>query len=225
MKQKINIKVPTEWSAITLRQYLKLLEDLKTYGDSDEGYAAALLHNLCEFPPKYLYSMEASVLSKIKSDIVNFMNKTDLPLQRFINIGGTEYGFEPNLSNISYGAYLDISKWDTFQIDANWGKIMSVLYRPIQHKSAGLYEIKGYTGYGDDDAFLDVTMDIHFGALFFFVRLLTGLPSATLNCLKEMPEVAPHIKSILAESGKTIPHLSNSPEEISAILMKSLNSH
>lgn len=225
MKQKINIKVPTEWSAITLRQYLKLLEDLKTYGDSDEGYAAALLHNLCEFPPKYLYSMEASVLSKIKSDIVNFMNKTDLPLQRFINIGGTEYGFEPNLSNISYGAYLDISKWDTFQIDANWGKIMSVLYRPVQHKSAGLYEIKGYTGYGDDDAFLDVTMDIHFGALFFFVRLLTGLPSATLNCLKEMPEVAPHIKSILAESGKTIPHLSNSPEEISAILMKSLNSH
>ena len=225
MKQKINIKVPTEWSAITLRQYLKLLEDLKTYGDSDEGYAAALLHNLCEFPPKYLYSMEASVLSKIKSDIVNFMNKTDLPLQRFINIGGTEYGFEPNLSNISYGAYLDISKWDTFQIDANWGKIMSVLYRPIQHKSAGLYEIKGYTGYGDDDAFLDVTMDIHFGALFFFVRLLTGLPNATLNCLKEMPEVAPHIKSILAESGKTIPHLSNSPEEISAILMKSLNSH
>jgi hypothetical protein len=169
--------------------------------------------------------MEASVLSKIKSDIVNFMNKTDLPLQRFINIGGTEYGFEPNLSNISYGAYLDISKWDTFQIDANWGKIMSVLYRPVQHKSAGLYEIKGYTGYGDDDAFLDVTMDIHFGALFFFVRLLTGLPSATLNCLKEMPEVAPHIKSILAESGKTIPHLSNSPEEISAILMKSLNSH
>jgi hypothetical protein len=225
MKQKINIKVPTEWSAITLRQYLKLLEDLKTYGDSDEGYAAALLHNLCEFPPKYLYSMEASVLSKIKSDIVNFMNKTDLPLQRFINIGGTEYGFEPNLSNISYGAYLDISKWDTFQIDANWGKIMSVLYRPVQHKSAGLYEIKGYTGYGDDDAFLDVTMDIHFGALFFFVRLLTVLPSATLNCLKEMPEVAPHIKSILAESGKTIPHLSNSPEEISAILMKSLNSH
>ena len=225
MKQKINIKVPTDWSAITLRQYLKLLEDLKTYGDSDEGYAAALLHNLCEFPPKYLYSMEASVLSKIKSDIVNFMNKTDLPLQRFINIGGTEYGFEPNLSNISYGAYLDISKWDTFQIDANWGKIMSVLYRPVQHKSAGLYEIKGYTGYGDDDAFLDVTMDIHFGALFFFVRLLTVLPSATLNCLKEMPEVAPHIKSILAESGETIQPLSNSPEEISAILMKSLSSH
>jgi hypothetical protein len=225
MKQTINIKVPTEWSAITLRQYLKLLEDLKTYGDTDEGYAAALLHNLCEFPPKYLYGLEANVLSKIKNDIVTFMNKTDLPLQRFINIGGTEYGFEPNLSNIAYGAYLDISKWDTFQIDANWGKIMSVLYRPVVNKAAGLYEIKTYTGYIDDDTFLDVSMDIHFGALFFFVRLLTELPNATLNCLKEVPVLAPHIKSILATNGGTMLHLSNSPEEISAILMKSLNSH
>ena len=216
MKKQINITVPTDWSAVTLKQYLKLLQDLKTYGDTDEGYAAALLHNLCAFPPKYLYSLE---------DIVGFMNKTDLPLQRFIMIDGKEYGFEPNLSNISYGAYLDISKWDTFQIDDNWAKIMSILYRQVIHKTSGLYEIKTYDGYIDDDKFLDVTMDIHFGALFFFVRLLTALPSATLNCLKEMPEVAPHIKSILAESGETIQPLSNSPEEISAILMKSLSSH
>lgn len=225
MKKQINITVPTDWSAVTLKQYLKLLEDLNTYGDTDEGYAAALLHNLCAFPPKYLYSLEAPVLAKIKNDIVNFMNKTDLPLQRFIMIDGKEYGFEPNLSNISYGAYLDISKWDTFQIDDNWAKIMSILYRQVIHKTSGLYEIKTYDGYIDDGKFLDVTMDVHFGALFFFVRLLTVLPSATLNCLKEMPEVAPHIKSILATSGETMQPLSNSPEEISAILMKSLSSH
>ena len=225
MKKQINITVPTDWSAVTLKQYLKLLQDLKTYGDTDEGYAAALLHNLCKFPPKYLYSLEAPVLAKIKNDIVGFMNKTDLPLQRFIMIDGKEYGFEPNLSNISYGAYLDISKWDTFQIDDNWAKIMSILYRQVIHKTSGLYEIKTYDGYIDDSKFLDVTMDIHFGALFFFVRLLTVLPNATLNSLKEMPEVAASIKSILATSGKTIQPLSNSAEEISAILMKSLSSH
>lgn len=225
MKKQIKITVPTDWSAVTLRQYLKLLQDLKTYGDTDEGYAAALLHNLCSFPPKYLYSLEAPVLAKIKNDIVGFMNKTDLPLQRFIMIDGKEYGFEPNLSNISYGAYLDISKWDTFQIDDNWAKIMSILYRPVLHKTSGLYEIKTYDGYINEDKFLDVTMDIHFGSLFFFVRLLTVLPNATLNCLKEMPETAASIKSILATSGKTIQPLSNSPEEISAILMKSLSSH
>jgi hypothetical protein len=68
-------------------------------------------------------------------------------------------------------------------------------------------------------------MDIHFGALFFFVRLLTVLPSAILNSLKELPEIPHNIKSILATSGKTTQHLSNSPEEISAVLMKSLSSH
>jgi hypothetical protein len=102
---------------------------------------------------------------------------------------------------------------------------MSILYRQVIHKTSGLYEIKTYDGYIDDSKFLDVTMDIHFGALFFFVRLLTVLPNATLNSLKEMPEVAASIKSILATSGKTIQPLSNSAEEISAILMKSLSSH
>ena len=225
MKKDIRIVVPTDWSAVTLKKYLTLLDDLKTYGDTDEGYIAALLHNLCEFPPKYLYSLDASVLAKIKNDILSFMNKTDLPLQRFITIDGREYGFEPNLSNISYGAYLDITKWDTFQIDENWGKIMSILYRPVLHKSSGLYEIHSYTGNIDDTKFLDVTMDIHFGALFFFVRLLTALPNAILNSLTESAEVPHNIKSILATSGKITHPLSNSPEEISATLMKSLTYH
>jgi len=225
MKKEINITVPTDWSAVTLKQYLNLLKDLETYGDTDEGYTAALLHNLCKFPPKYLHSLEAPVLAKIKNDIVGFMNNTQLPLQRFIMIDGIEYGFEPNLSNISYGAYLDITKWDTFQIDDNWGKIMSILYRRVLHKTSGLYEIQTYTGNIDESKFLDVTMDIHFGALFFFVRLLTVLPNAILNSLKELPEIPHNIKSILATSGKTTQHLSNSPEEISAVLMKSLSSH
>jgi len=225
MKKQITITVPTDWSAVTLKEYLNLQKDLETYGDTDEGYAAALLHNLCKFPPKYLYSVEANALAKIKNDIISFMNNTELPLQRFITIDGVEYGFEPNLSNISYGAYLDITKWDTFQIDDNWAKIMSILYRPVLHKTSGLYEIHSYTGNIYDEKFLNVTMDIHFGALFFFVRLLTALPSAILNSLKELPEIPHNIKSILTTSGKTTQHLSNSQEEISAALMKSLSSH
>ena len=225
MKKEINITVPTDWSAVTLKQYLNLLKDLETYGDTEEEYTAALLHNLCKFPPKYLHSLEAPVLAKIKNDIIGFMNNTQLPLQRFIMIDGVEYGFEPNLSNISYGAYLDISKWDTFKIDNNWAKIMSILYRPVTHKTSSLYDIQSYTGKIDEDKFLDVAMDVHFGALFFFVHLLTALPNDILNYLKELPEIPHSIKSILATSGKTMQLLSNSPAEMSEILMKSLTSH
>ena len=41
------------------------------------------------------------------------LQKTDYPLQRNITIEGVEYGFEPNLSKMPYGAYLDISNFDT----------------------------------------------------------------------------------------------------------------
>jgi hypothetical protein len=224
-KKTITISVPTDWKAVTLRQYLKLQADLKTYGDTDEGYLAALLDNLCEFPPQYLYGLEVGALRKIQADITNFMNNTELPLQKFIQVDGREYGFEPNLANMAYGAYLDITKWDTIQMDENWAKIMSILYRPVLHKTSGLYERHSYAGWIDEEKFLDVTMDVHWGCLFFFVRTLVDSLSAIQNSLMEMPEVAPSIKSILATNGKTTPLSSYSQEEISAILMKSLSNH
>jgi hypothetical protein len=209
MKQEIKITVPTQWSAITLRQYLALQKDIKVYGETEEGYIASLMHHLCGFSVEYLTQLDTETFTNIKNDLVGFMGKTDLPLQRFITINGIEYGFEPNLSKMAYGAYLDIGKYDTFTINENWPKIMSILYRPVISKSAGLYEIKTYDGYIDEHKFMDIGMDIHFGALFFFVRLLTDLPNYILKSLMDQEEIPHNIKSILEKSGKTIPQLSN----------------
>jgi hypothetical protein len=209
MKQEVKIVVPTQWSAITLKTYLELQKDLKVYGDNDEGYIACLMHHLCGFNAQYLHQLDTETFTKIKNDLVGFMSNTQSELQRIINIDGVEYGFEPNLSKMAYGAYLDITKYDTFTIDDNWAKIMSILYRPIVKKHGSIYEIKDYDGNIDETKFLNVPMDVQFGALFFFVRLLTGLPSVILKSMMDS-EIIPHnIKSILAESGKITPLLSN----------------
>lgn len=209
MKQEVKIVVPTQWSAITLKTYLELQKDLKVYGDNDEGYIACLMHHLCGFNAQYLHQLDTETFTKIKNDLVGFMSNTQSELQRIINIDGVEYGFEPNLSKMAYGAYLDITKYDTFTIDDNWAKIMSILYRPIVKKHGSIYEIKDYDGNIDETKFLEVPMDVQFGALFFFVRLLTGLPSVILKSMMDS-EIIPHnIKSILAESGKITPLLSN----------------
>jgi hypothetical protein len=209
MKKEIKIVVPTQWSAITLRKYLDLQKDLKVYGENEEGYTACLMHHLCDFNLEYLSQLDTETFTHIKNDLVGFMGKTDFPLQKFITINGIEYGFEPNLSKMAYGAYLDIAKYDTFTINEDWAKIMSILYRPVIGKSAGMYEIKTYDGYIDEHKFLDTGMDIHFGALFFFVRLLTDLPNYILKSLMDSEEIPHNIKSILEKSGKTIPPLSN----------------
>lgn len=212
MKEEIKIVVPTQWSAITLKQYLELQKDLKVYGEQEEGYIACLMHHLCGFNSSYLQQLDTETFTNIKNDLVGFMSNTESELQKLITIDGVEYGFEPNLSKIAYGAYLDIVKYDTFTIDENWSNIMSILYRPVVSKKLGLYQIKDYDGEINGDKFLSVPMHIHFGALFFFVRLLTGLPSVILKSMTGSVEIPHNIKSILDVSGKTTLQLSSSVE-------------
>ena len=209
MKKEIKITVPTKWSAVTLKQYLALQRDLKVYGEDENAYTACLLHHLCGFSAEYLHNLDTETFIKIKKDLTGFMTNTDSDLQRFIKIDGVEYGFEPNLSKMSYGSYLDITKHDTFTIDENWAKIMSILYRPIKRKSMGTYEIEEYTGKDNEALFLEVPMDIHYGALFFFVRLLTALPSVILKSMMDSEKLPQSIKSVLERSGKITAQLSN----------------
>ena len=204
---EIKINVPQNWSGITLREYLQFQNDVKVYGDEDSGYMACILHHFCKVPSDLISKLPTDIYFNIKTDLIEFIGKTDLPLQRIIKIGDVEYGFEPNLSKIAYGAYLDIVKHDTFQIDDNWGKVMSILYRPITKRVGDLYEIEKYNGNIDGDKFLSLGMDIHFGALFFFVHLLEELPSFILKSLKDTPGIPPNIKSTLEKSGEAIAQL------------------
>ena len=198
----IELTVPTQWSAVTLEKYLALQRDIKVYGEEQEGYIACLMHHLCGLSVEYLHQIDTETFVAIKNDLVGFMGKTDLPLQRVIEVDGKRYGFEPNLSKMSYGAYLDITKYDTFTIDENWAKIMAILYRPISNKIGESYNIKAYTGNEDYEPFLKLGMDIHFGTLFFFVHLLKVLPNSILSSSKDLGMLPPSIRSILAESGK-----------------------
>jgi hypothetical protein len=198
----IEITVPTKWSAVTLKKYLDLQRDVKVYGEEQEGYIACLMHHLCGFSAQYINQLDTETFQSIQKDLVGFMSKTDLPLQRIIQVNGKQYGFEPNLSKMTYGAYLDITKHDTFTIDDNWANIMAILYRPIKTKVGELYTIEAYKGSEDETPFLELGMDIHFGALFFFVHLLEVLPSSILKSLTGSEILPPNIKLILERSGK-----------------------
>lgn len=220
MGKEIKIVTPTNWSAISLKKWLNLQKDLQTYGDEETSYVACLLHHLCDVKPQWIPQLETETLLNIKTDLFLFMGNNDLPLQRFITIDGVEYGFEPNLSKMKYGAYLDVIKWDTISIDENWHKLMAILYRPVKKKSMGFYDIQPYKGLKNEDKFLEVGMDVHWGALFFFVHILTDLQNDIQNYLMESQEVLPSIKLILQKSGEIIKQSSNLLEEISEPLMK-----
>ena len=201
MKKEIEITVPNDWSAVTLTQYLALQKDLKTYGDEEEARIACLFHHLCKFPPALISKIDTETFTKIKNDLAKFIGNTEIPLQRFITINGVKYGFEPNLSKMSYGAYLDITKYDDLSIDTNWANAMSILYRPVTKEVGKLYDIEPYDGTLNPEPFYDITMDVHLGTLFFFINLLKDLASYTLKSMTDMEEIPQDIKSILEKSG------------------------
>ena len=209
MKQEIKIEVPTKWSAVTLKKYLALRKDLDTYVGEEDAITACLFHHLCKFPLEYIQQLNIDTYIAIKGDLINFFNNIDLPLQKFITINGVEYGFEPDLSRMAYGAYVDISKYETFEINEKWAEIMSILYRPVIKKTGKLYDIKAYDATIDGDTFMDVSMDIHFGTLFFLKTLLKDLLKDTQKSLTGLTGLPQNIKSVLEKNGNLTQALSN----------------
>jgi hypothetical protein len=226
MRKEIQFNVPKDYSAVSLKKYLLLQDDLKNYEGDTDAQTAFLLYHLCGLTPEVIVQLDVSVLGKIKSDLDVLLNRQDFPLQRSIKIGEVEYGFEPNLGEMPYGAYLDLSKFETLSIDKNWATVMSILYRPIINKAGALYEIKGYGGVeeGDEDKWLEIPMDFHFGTFFFFNRIYKDLLNGILKSLTE--EVSkggtqhPHLHQILQESGEAIKVLQSLQERTYSSLMK-----
>ena len=203
MKKEIELTIPTDWAGVTLKKYLALRADIEAYKDDEEAVSAVMLLHLCGLQPNYLKSIPLDTYNEIKSTLTSFINNIDLPLQKFITIDGIEYGLEPNLSKMAYGAYADITKYKTLEINNDWASIMNILYRPVKRKKGSYYEIDTYTGNTDSDKFLNVGMDVHFGTLFFLLNLSTDLLTSILNSTK-LQESHPNIKSILERSGQLI---------------------
>lgn len=210
MRKQITLEIPTSWKDVTLKQYLALQSDLEAYRDDEEAQIALMLYHLCGLDAGYLKSLSTESYHRVKSKLTEFVSPDSIELERFITIDGVEYGFEPNLSKMAYGAYADITQWDTITIDKNWAKVMSILYRPVTKKEFGRYTIKEYDGEINEELFLKVDMETNWGALFFFVRLQMDLLNDILKSSKEVVH-HPSIKLILEKSGEIMRQSLNWP--------------
>ena len=189
-------------------------KDLKMYEDDEEAKLATLFYHLCNVEPSTMQKIDTATFTQIKEQLLSFVAQEKFDLIPFVNINGVKYGFEPNLSEIAYGAYVDISKYDELNINENWEKIMSILYRPVTKEIGRLYELAPYTGKEPSEHWRDINMDVHFGALFFFINLSKALSRNILKSLiQNHQEIPANIKSILEKSGDLINRLSLYQEE------------
>ena len=208
MKKTLTVEVPTNWDSITLKTYLNLQKDLINYSDNDEAQTASMFHHLCGLDPSLVSKLSINSYQTLRNKLFSLIQPENVDLVSFVKIGGVEYGFEPNLSQMSYGAYSDISSFETIEINSNWAKVMNILYRPVTLKAGKLYQIQSYTPNDDWEKWLDVSMEVHFGAWFFFINLQKDLLKCILNSTSQV-QLPPNIKSTLEKNGKLIQQLLN----------------
>ena len=124
MKQTIKVLALTEWKDVTLKKYLEMMADIEAYKEDEEAVTALMLHHLAGIPYEELTNVSAESYNILKQKISKFLKTEDMPLEKFVTINGKEYGFEPNLSKMTYGAYADITRYETISVDTNWKNIM-----------------------------------------------------------------------------------------------------
>ena len=183
---KIELTIPTTLNDIKLAQYQKFLSIAKDNEES-EFLQQKMVQLFCGIDLKDVASIRYKDVAEITANINNLFTKDNQFIQRF-KMGGVEFGFIPNLDEMSTGEYMDldtyITDWDTMH------NAMAVLYRPITNKLGNKYQIEEYKGsvtYAD--VMRHAPLDVVLGAMVFFYTLGNDLLKSTINYLEGNQEL------------------------------------
>ena len=173
--KEVKILIPESARELTVEQYQKFL---KVEGDETFTMLKAL-ELFANIPLKVAYAMKADDILSISTDIFTMISVKH-PLVNRLSFRGKEYGFVPNLEEMSFGEYIDL---DNYLSDMqSLHKTIGVLYRPITIDKGGLYEIEPYNG---TDGYSDFPLDVALGATLFFYRLSNRLLKDSQTSLEE----------------------------------------
>lgn len=172
---KIEINVPTSLNEVTLGQYQKYL---KIAENNPEGnfLDAKMIEIFCGIPLSDSYKLKMSSATAIVDIITELLNQTPKHTERF-KLNGIEYGFIPDLDEMSLGEYIDldnnVSKWEQMHV------AMNVLFRPIKTSKVGKYNIEEYD-VKNPDKMKDMPLGAAIGSVFFFLNLGMELSKHTI---------------------------------------------
>ena len=197
---KLEISIPTELKEIKLSQYQAFLKIAKDNTD-EEFLHQKMVQTFCGIDLKEV----AEIRYKEVIEITESLGKMfDIKNHKFISrfkMGGVEFGFIPNLDDMTFGEYTDL---DTYINDwEQMHKAMAVLYRPIKKNGLnGTYDIEKYNGsITYSDVMKHAPLDVVFGANVFFYTLGNELLKSTMTYLENSKEMKDILQQHNSENG------------------------
>ena len=193
---KTEIVIPTSLSEIPLKSYQEFMKVVEKSND-EEFIGQKTIEIFCGLKMKDVVKVKWSDVKSLTLHL-NEIFKAKPKFQATFKIENTEFGFIPNLEDMTFGEYIDlesnISSVETFH------KAMAVMYRPITKKVKDRYEIFEYTG---SDEFSDVMkyapLNVVLGATVFFSTLGSDLVQHTLTSLETEIKKNPKIMTLAKE--------------------------
>lgn len=193
---KTEIVIPTSLSEIPLKSYQEFMKVVEKSND-EEFIGQKTIEIFCGLKMKDVVKVKWSDVKNLTLHL-NEIFKAKPKFQATFKIDNTEFGFIPNLEDMTFGEYIDlesnISSVETFH------KAMAVMYRPITKKVKDRYEIFEYVG---SDEFSDVMkyapLNVVLGATLFFSTLGSDLVQHTLTSLEKEIQKNPKIMTLAKE--------------------------
>ena len=208
---KVDLVVPNSLADITLGQYQKFVKISES--NTDEKFISIkMLEIFCKLKLETIMTMKATSIKTVTATLTEMFNaKQDL--KHIFRMDGIQYGFIPNLEDMTFGEYVDLDSniSDSQEIH----KAMAVLYRPIEKKFKGQYTIKPYEA-KEADFMRDMPMDVVFGSMIFFYHLGSDLSKVMMDYLQqeESRELHTQLLELSAKNGVGINQFLNSLKEM-----------
>ena len=222
---KVEITVPESIAEIPLVNYQKFLK-MQQNSDDQEFIAQKMIEIFCGIELKDVAKIKATYMNELIEHFNKIFSAKPVFYQRF-KLKDMEFGFIPNLEEISWGEYIDLehhlNSWEDFH------KAMAVMYRPITKTYKDKYEIAPYTASEEWHELMKyMPMEIAISARVFFYDLGNELLNSTLSYLEQMMNKKPSRRQRrtsqkegnLLNSGDGILQYMQSLKEISQSLMK-----
>lgn len=193
---KLELTIPTDLNEITLGQYQQFVK-VKDKTTDNEMMAEKMIQIFCDIELKEIINIKFTEVQKLVAHFNKLFSETPKFAPTF-KIKNMEFGFIPDLQNISFGEYVDLEEnlksWDTYH------KAMAVMYRPIKLKVKDSYELIDYTGTAEySDLMKFAPLGVVLSSSVFFWTLGSELLTATIAYLESEILTNPKALEILAK--------------------------
>ena len=201
---KYKIEIPTTLDDITLAQFKEYSLMISRETEEDLTFKKQVINLFCTGDTEKIEFFKKKQIDSIFADFTAMLESERNSFEKIVTIEGKEYGFIPNLKDLSIGEFSDIETLMKDGVFENIEKVLAVLYRPVCRKDkdfvnkirrffgfkalkSKLYNIADYDGLNDRDVlFLNKFPVKNFhGTMVFFLIIAKELLMHTHQYLKE----------------------------------------